>query len=56
MIGIKVYDLQGDLHELFNEWRSLNFDSIFKDASLYSNPEFQELMKKNNMKTFMSYF
>lgn len=53
MIGIKIYDLQGDIHELFNEWRSLDFDSIFLSASLCSNPEFRELIKKNNMKAFI---
>ncbi|MFX1283536.1 MAG: hypothetical protein ACFFB5_07770 [Promethearchaeota archaeon] len=53
IIGIKIYHLQEDFHELFIDWHSLNFNTLFVSTSLCSNLEFRELAKKNNMKMFV---
>jgi hypothetical protein len=53
MIGAKIYALQGNLSELFKEWRSLNFDSIFVSLSVYSNLEFRNLARKFNITSFV---
>ncbi|MFX1246892.1 MAG: putative glycoside hydrolase [Promethearchaeota archaeon] len=53
MIGTKIYDFQGDLQELFKEWLSLNFDTIFVSRSLYSNHKFRKLVQNNKMNAFI---
>ncbi|UCG01349.1 MAG: hypothetical protein JSW11_17240 [Candidatus Heimdallarchaeota archaeon] len=53
MIGTKIYDLQRDLKGVFNEWRSLSFDTVFVSTSLYSNYKFRKLMKEKKMTVFI---
>ena len=53
MIGTKIYDLQGDFKGVFEEWRSLNFDTIFVSSTLYSNHKFRQLVKKKKMTVFV---
>jgi hypothetical protein len=53
MIGTKIYDLQGDFQGVIEEWRSLNFDTIFISSPLYSNHKFRKHMKKSKMTAFV---
>ncbi|MFX0124316.1 MAG: hypothetical protein ACFFAE_11810 [Candidatus Hodarchaeota archaeon] len=53
IIGTKIYHLQEDINELFKEWHSLNFNSLFVSTSLLSNLEFREQAKKSNMTVFV---
>ncbi|MFX0182097.1 MAG: hypothetical protein ACFE95_03350 [Candidatus Hodarchaeota archaeon] len=53
IIGTKIYDLQGDFQELFKEWHSLHFNSIFVSTSLFSNSRFRKLIKKYKMNVFI---
>jgi len=53
IIGTKVYDLQGDLKEVFKEWRSLSFNTLFVSTSLYSDYKFRKLVTEKNMTAFI---
>ncbi len=53
LIGTKVYNLQGNQKDIFEKWRFLNFNSIFVSTSLYSNLEFRQLAKDNDINVFV---
>ncbi|MDH4219133.1 MAG: hypothetical protein OEZ52_09590 [Candidatus Aminicenantes bacterium] len=53
MIGIKIYDYEGDLTQLFEEWRSLGINTAFVGESLLPNRNFHMLAKKFGIKVFV---
>lgn len=53
MIGVKIYDYDGSLLELFGEWKNLGINTVFTSASLDSNPEFRQLAKQHKIVTFI---
>lgn len=53
MIGIKIYDYQGELPRLFEEWRSLGINTAFVGESLLSNRNFHLLAKKFGITVFV---
>lgn len=53
LIGIKIYDYQGELPRLFEEWRSLGINTAFVGESLQSNRNFHLLAKKFGISVFV---
>jgi hypothetical protein len=53
MIGVKIYEYQGNLEKLFKEWISLRINTAFVSEALLSNREFRDLAKKNSIKIFV---
>ncbi len=53
IIGVKIYEHEGSLPELFDEWRSLGINTAFVSASLDSNNEFRRLAKQYDIVTFI---
>lgn len=53
IIGVKIYDHQGELSPLFSQWKELGINTVFSSISMYSNHEFRTLAKKNNITTFI---
>jgi hypothetical protein len=53
IIGVKIYEFEGTLENLFEEWRSLGINTAFVSKSLLSNQKFRDLAKKNSITTFV---
>ncbi len=53
IIGVKIYDYNGNLPDLFEEWKSLGINTVFTSASLDSNPEFRQLARQHRIKIFI---
>ena len=53
MIGVKIYDYDGSLPELFEEWKNLGINTVFTSASLDSNPEFRQLARQYKIAIFI---
>ena len=53
IIGVKIYDHQGDLTALFDAWRGLGINTVFASVSLHSNDEFRALAEENGFATFL---
>jgi len=53
MIGIKIYDYEGELPQLFEEWLSLGINTAFVGESLLSNRNFHMLAKKFGITVFV---
>ena len=41
IIGVKIYDHEGDLSALFDTWRALGVNTVFASVSLHSKDEFR---------------
>ncbi len=53
MIGVKIYEYEGNLEDLFEEWRFLGINTAFVSESLLSNEKFRDLAKENSITTFV---
>jgi hypothetical protein len=53
LIGVKIYDYNGDFGKLFEEWRRLGINTAFVSPALESKQEFRELARKNSVATFI---
>ena len=51
--GVKIYDYDGKLPELFNEWHELGINTIFSSVSLYSNDDFRSMARKSDITTYI---
>jgi len=51
--GVKIYDYEGNLSDLFHELKTLGINTIFASASLSSNEEFRTLAKQNHISLFV---
>ena len=47
MVGVKIYEYEGNFEELFKEWQSLKINTAFVSETLLSNQIFRGLAKKN---------
>lgn len=45
IVGVKIYDFEGDLDALFAEWRELGITTVFASEQLASRDRFRELAK-----------
>ena len=52
MIGVKIYNIEGDINKLFDEWKSLGINTVFAGVDLITD-EFRNLAKKQNIKVFI---
>ncbi len=53
VIGVKIYDHEGDLGALFDTWRTLGINTVFASVSLHSKDEFRALAEENGLATFL---
>jgi len=53
IVGVKVYDVEGDYRVLFDEWRELGVNTVFSSVSLLSNDSFSALAEQNDISTFI---
>jgi len=53
IIGVKIYNTERDLPELFEEWRTLGINTVFASEELTSSGGFRALAKKNNTDLFI---
>jgi len=52
IIGVKIYEIDGDVKMLFEEWEELGINTVFASPSVM-NDEFRALAKKHNIETFI---
>jgi hypothetical protein len=52
IIGVKIYDHQGDFQELFDTWKEVGINTVFASTTLLSNEEFRSLSTTYGIKTF----
>ncbi len=53
IVGVKIYETERDLPELFDEWRALGINTVFASEELTSSGGFRALAKKNNTDLFI---
>ena len=53
IIGVKIYDHQGSMVELFNHWNELGINAAFSSQELLSNSEYRSLAAEHNISTFV---
>ena len=53
LVGVKIYDFEGDLSALYNEWKQLGVNTVFASTSLLSDSAFVSLAGRNHIKTFV---
>jgi hypothetical protein len=53
IIAVKIYDHQGNLEELFGEFRSLGINTLFVSPELARKPVFMELAEMNSIPVFL---
>lgn len=53
IVGVKIYEYNGDLSILFNEFQQTGINTLVASVDLLSNEEFKKLAKKNKMQTFV---
>jgi hypothetical protein len=53
MVGIKIYDPEGGLEEIFARWQDLHINTAFVSEALLENAEFRELARRQQIDTFV---
>jgi hypothetical protein len=53
IIGVKIYEHQGDFEELIQQWKELGINTVFCSIELYSNSDFRKITRDNNLTTFI---
>jgi uncharacterized lipoprotein YddW (UPF0748 family) len=53
IIGVKIYEHEGPLPELFGQWRSLGVTSVFVSPALASRGEFRSLARRQGISVFL---
>jgi hypothetical protein len=53
LVGVKIYAYQGNLPELFNEWRALGINTAFVSVELASRREFRDLARREGLAVFL---
>jgi len=53
IIGVKIYNADGNFQELFEEWQSLGINTVLASEAVLSNREFRDLAKKSNTTIFI---
>jgi len=53
IIGVKIYDHEGDLKILFNDWENTGINTLFVSPDLARKPEFMELSRQYHMPVFL---
>jgi hypothetical protein len=53
IIGVKIYDHQGDLNELFNTWSEIGINLILSSPELARKDNFMQLARSNSISVFL---
>jgi uncharacterized lipoprotein YddW (UPF0748 family) len=53
MVGVKIYEHQGPLAELFTEWRSVGVNTVFVSPALAAQGNFRELARERGISLFL---
>ncbi len=53
IIGVKAYEVPTDINATLNEWKELNFNTVFISKEIALNTEFVTKAKQNNIKLFL---
>jgi hypothetical protein len=53
LIGIKIYDYDGDFRQLFEEWRSLGINTAFVSPALAAKSGFRETARDSGIAVFL---
>ncbi len=53
LIGVKIYEHDGPLPELFGQWRSLGINAVFVSPGLAAKGEFRALARRNGISVFL---
>jgi hypothetical protein len=53
IIGVKIYEHDGDLSNLFEQWTGLGINTLFVSEQLAGNPTFRELALARGMPVFV---
>jgi len=53
LLGVKIYDYDGDFKSLFASWEEIGINTVFASVDLLSNSQFKQLSIENNIKTFV---
>jgi uncharacterized lipoprotein YddW (UPF0748 family) len=53
MFGVKIYEHQGPLPELFSEWSSVGVNAVFVSPALAAQDGFRELARKRGISLFL---
>ena len=52
IIGVKIYDHEGSMAYLFNEWNELGINTVFSGEDLISNKQFMQGARDQGISTF----
>jgi hypothetical protein len=53
IVGVKIYETERDIPELFEEWKGLGVNTVFASEELTSSGGFRALAKKNDVGLFI---
>jgi len=53
IVGVKIYEHQGSMGELFSEWEDLGINAAFSSKELISNEEYMREAKAHGISTFV---
>jgi len=53
IVGTKIYDHNGDMNILFEEFKKAGINTLFSSTTLNGNPEFRKFSKEYGMKRFL---
>lgn len=53
IIGVKIYEHQGDFDGLIRQWKELGINTVFCSIELYSDSLFRRLTRDNDLATFI---
>lgn len=53
MAGVKIYEHDGPLPELFSEWRAVGINTVFASPELAAKAGFRELARKEGISVFL---
>jgi len=52
LVGVKIYDHEGELEEIFARWQDLHINTAFVSEALLADTEFKELARQQHIDTF----
>lgn len=53
IVGIKIYDYQGDYSGLVSKWKDMGINTCFISTTLAADKEFRKILHKNNIRVYI---
>jgi hypothetical protein len=53
IIGMKIYDYQGDYNTLVAKWKDMGINTSFLSTTLAANDTFRQVLRKNNIQVYI---